>query len=162
MKPHRSQLESGDNWLQKEIERESRISAWDLDDGRKVREEHNENCDARDAAEFHEQRHRRRSRIDYDATGGNEGPKRGPSAWFFIDMIFLFVLIFVRIIAPYNLPTHFAPAIILFLGINPGIFIWLFAAKKFPPENYWKALFVIVLLLELVFAFLFHPQVYYY
>lgn len=33
-----------DNWLKREIEREKRISAWDLDEPNKVRRSHEQNC----------------------------------------------------------------------------------------------------------------------
>ena len=33
-----------DDWLTREIERENRISAWDLDEGKSLRREHAENC----------------------------------------------------------------------------------------------------------------------
>lgn len=46
-----------DDWLAKEIERESRISAWDMDEGKEVRKRHEENCDARDEARKHQSFH---------------------------------------------------------------------------------------------------------
>lgn len=46
-----------DDWLTREIERENRISAWDLDEGKSLRKEHAENCDARDNARQHERFH---------------------------------------------------------------------------------------------------------
>lgn len=43
-----------DNWLEKELERESRISAWDMDGGRQqLRMEHEAGCDARNLAAKH-------------------------------------------------------------------------------------------------------------
>ena len=162
MRKNISDLESRDNWLEKERQRESRISAWDMDEGKKVRNEHADNCDVKETAALHERRHQRRMMIDYDATGGNERPNNAPSSWFFIDLVLLFVLIMLRIIMPYNLPVHYAGIIFLFLGINPGIFFWLFIGKKFPPKGYWKFLFILTILIELIAAVMFHPQVYYY
>ncbi|MBQ8994946.1 MAG: hypothetical protein IJ091_03940 [Oscillospiraceae bacterium] len=46
-----------DDWLSKEIQRESRISAWDLDEGKSLRREHEEDCDARQVAIEHERFH---------------------------------------------------------------------------------------------------------
>lgn len=46
-----------DDWLAKEIERESRISAWDMDEGKEVRKRHEDNCDARDEARKHQSFH---------------------------------------------------------------------------------------------------------
>ena len=43
-----------DDWLAREISRESRISAWDMDGGRILREEHEDNCDARKLRTEHE------------------------------------------------------------------------------------------------------------
>jgi Flp pilus assembly protein TadB len=45
LKQHK-EMYGSDDWLAREIRRESRISAWDMDGGKIVREEHEENCDA--------------------------------------------------------------------------------------------------------------------
>lgn len=42
-----------DNWLEEELKRENRISAWDMDGGKQLRMEHEENCDARNLAAEH-------------------------------------------------------------------------------------------------------------
>ena len=43
-----------DDWLAKEIARESRISAWDLDEGKNLKREHERDCEARElAGELH-------------------------------------------------------------------------------------------------------------
>ena len=96
---------------------------------------------------------------------GRKG-KSGQIAIFLVlilaGLVLLFALIMLRIIMPYNLPVHYAGIIFLFLGINPGIFFWLFIGKKFPPKGYWKFLFILTILIELIAAVMFHPQVYYY
>ena len=46
-----------DDWLSREIARESRISAWDLDEGKELRRSHEENCDARSEARKHHSFH---------------------------------------------------------------------------------------------------------
>lgn len=46
-----------DDWLAREIARESRISAWDLDEGKELRRSHEENCDARKEAMKHHSFH---------------------------------------------------------------------------------------------------------
>ena len=52
LKQHK-EMYGSDDWLAREIRRESRISAWDMDGGKIVREEHEENCDARNLAAQH-------------------------------------------------------------------------------------------------------------
>lgn len=46
-----------DDWLAKERKYEATVSAWDLDEGRKLRAEHEDNCEAREIKRSHEQRH---------------------------------------------------------------------------------------------------------
>ena len=43
---------------------------------------------------------------------------------------------------------------VLFLGINPGIFIWLFLFKRFPSARYSRTLLIIAILLELAYFFM--------
>jgi hypothetical protein len=45
LKQH-NEMYGSDDWLAQEIVRESRISAWDMDGGRILRQEHENNCDA--------------------------------------------------------------------------------------------------------------------
>ncbi|MBR4929041.1 MAG: hypothetical protein IKZ63_06000 [Oscillospiraceae bacterium] len=52
LKQH-NEMYGSDDWLASEIRRESRISAWDMDGGRILREEHEENCDARELRTEH-------------------------------------------------------------------------------------------------------------
>jgi len=126
-----------DDWLAKEIARENRISAWDLDEGKKLRKEHEENCDARDNAEEH--------RIMHGLRRANEGRTGGLSVWFFIDLVFLVALFFIS----FALDSSVFPAIFLFLCLNPGIFVWLFLFKKTPSPGYLKSVFLITLFMEL-------------
>lgn len=53
LKQH-NEMYGSDDWLAREISRESRISAWDMDGGRILREEHEDNCDARKLRAEHE------------------------------------------------------------------------------------------------------------
>ena len=46
-----------DDWLAKERKYEATISAWDLDEGKKLRAEHEEDCEAREIKRSHELRH---------------------------------------------------------------------------------------------------------
>ena len=48
-----------DDWLADEIAYEETVSAWDFDEGRRLRREHNENCEAKFIKERHEQIHSR-------------------------------------------------------------------------------------------------------
>ena len=53
LKQH-NEMYGSDDWLANEVRRESRISAWDMDGGRILREEHAEDCDARNLRAEHE------------------------------------------------------------------------------------------------------------
>ena len=52
LKQH-NEMDGNDDWLAEEIRRENRISAWDMDGGKLVREEHEAGCDARRLAAEH-------------------------------------------------------------------------------------------------------------
>ena len=133
--------QNGDDWLAKEIARESRISAWDLDEGKDLRREHEENCDARQVADEHHRRHIR-------SMNGSPRTDGKAVAWFVIDMIAVFVLFFLNIFLP---NTVIIPGIVLFLLLNPGIFVWLFLLKRFPSQTYLKFAFEIAIILEVYF-----------
>ena len=47
-----------DDWLAKERAYEDSVSAWDFDEGRKVKIEHIENCEAKEIKENHERIHK--------------------------------------------------------------------------------------------------------
>ena len=137
---------NSDDWLAKEIARESRISAWDLDEGKDLRREHEENCDARQLADQHHRRHLRRAEME-------AAPKADAKAvaWFVIDMLTVFILFVLNIFLP---NTVILPGIVLFLLLNPGIFVWLFLLKRFPSQTYLKFAFEIAIILEIYFLFL--------
>ena len=46
-----------DDWLAKERKYEATVSAWDLDEAKKLRIEHEEDCEAREIKERHASRH---------------------------------------------------------------------------------------------------------
>lgn len=47
-----------DDWLAKERAYENSVSAWDFDEGKKVRLEHHNDCDAKEVKANHERRHK--------------------------------------------------------------------------------------------------------
>ena len=52
-----------DDWLAKERKREALVSAWDLDEGYRLKKEHIQNCEARQIKEEHEIKHEYYDRI---------------------------------------------------------------------------------------------------
>ena len=151
-----------DNWLEKERLRESKISAWDFDDGRKVRNEHAENCDVKEIADVHQRRHSLREKINYSATGGNEKPRSGVSVWFFLDIALLFVLIVISSVSVYTHALLYYAIGLVFLSINPGLIIAMLGYKKFPPERYWKSVFIIAVSLAVSALIIGGTRTYYY
>ncbi|MCR4855695.1 MAG: hypothetical protein K5908_05955 [Erysipelotrichaceae bacterium] len=133
-----------DDWLAREIARESRISAWDLDEGKKVRAEHEENCDVRELAEEHHRRHLRR-----DAQTSRVNGKL--SGWFFIDIAAVVAMFMFNVFLPTE--TFLAP-ILLFLALNPGIFVWIFLAKRLPSDRYLKTVLLIAVIIEIYELFI--------
>ena len=138
-----------DDWLAKEIEREKKISAWDLDEGNSVRLEHEEDCERRQVADEHFRMHKARIK-----SAGNP-VKGGLSAWFVFDIVLMVVLFIVNAFLP---RPDFGAPILLFLSINPGIFIWIFLLKRFPSENYCRAVFIIALLIEFYTIFVLNQR----
>ena len=80
---------TGEDWLAKEIAREKRLSAWELDgrraaqedhqrhcDAEAVRSAHNENCDARALALEHERAHDARTRAAVAIQRAQAGAQR--------------------------------------------------------------------------------------
>ena len=138
-----------DDWLSKEIQRESRISAWDFDESKKIRNEHQDNCDVKENADIHHFNHVLRNKTGQKAIRQIDGIDRGESEfWFFLDVVLLIVLFLLNVMFPRY--SFMAAPIILFLGINPGIFIWLLVLRRFPSKTYSKVLFVFALILQLL------------
>lgn len=152
-----------DDWLKKELERESRVSFWDLDEGKKVREEHAENCDAEELAESHHQKHLRYQSADalkqVSRGLGNRSRTTGSDVTCFIAA---FLMIFVLTgLNTYLFHTAFVlPTVILFLGINPGIFVWLLLFRRFPAAWYSIMLIVIAIALEIYQFFGYLTRIY--
>ena len=46
-----------DDWLAKERKEEDKVSAWDFDEGKKIKEFHADNCEAKEIKETHERIH---------------------------------------------------------------------------------------------------------
>ena len=53
-----------DDWLAKERRREELVSAWDFDEGYKLKKEHIQDCEARKIKEDHEIKHEYYNRIN--------------------------------------------------------------------------------------------------
>ena len=60
-----------DDWLAKERKREELISAWDLDEGHKLKEEHRENCEAYEIKKNHEIKHSRYNELNKISLNAN-------------------------------------------------------------------------------------------
>ena len=149
MKNKELEIFDKDDWLSKERQRESRISAWDFDDGRKLRNEHQEDCDVKKGASIHHFEHLRSNIRGQKVINQIDGSNKGEAElWFFLDVVLLVAMFIFNAIFPRY--AFFPVLIVLFLGINPGIFIWLLVFKRFPPKSYSKALFFIALLLQII------------
>ena len=141
---------NSDDWLKKEIEREKRVSAWDFDDARKARYEHEENCDARNNALEHEIRHNRRRPVDPDKIENNL--IRSNPSWFMIDL-FLFIILIVFHSYLYSRFYYGGySGAITFLAImllNPAVIIYFVLKKKVMPSLYYIITFITAIGIEL-------------
>lgn len=134
------ELNGTDNWLEEELKRENKVSAWDFDEGSKLKAEHALDCDRREEAVAHH--------IDH-VTGRDKlaGINKGNDfLWMIIDIIAIAIIFYLN--AVIGLGNYAAP-VVLFLSINPGIFLWLFLLKKFPTAGYFKIVLFIAVILEI-------------
>ena len=135
------ELNGSDNWLQEELKREGRISAWDFDEGKEVRAEHALDCDVRNVAREHH----------FDHVTGRDAladkNKGSDFTWLIITMVLIVVSVWINIALDVN---NFVAPVILFLAVNPGIFLWLFVMKKFPTAGYFKLAVLIAIVFEIV------------
>ena len=135
----RNDFETRDNWFQEEKERESKISAWDLDSASLSRMEHEENCEREELAQEHEYRHNRARKLDsLEGRPDVVMKKGGLMGLCFVGLFINWALMFGN--------HNILPNVINFLLINPGIFL-ISAITKGKPQNavaYW----VLVLMYE--------------
>lgn len=135
-----------DNWLEKQRELERKVSVWDFDDAKKLRSEHEEDCEADQLARLHELRHQKRVKVDYKATGSEYNKQVGP--WF---IMFVGIYIFMVMISPFMLSeTHMLAISILGIGLFFGLLIGVGIRKQLPPESYWKSIIIISVTIEII------------
>lgn len=102
-----------DDWLAKERKEEDKVSAWDFDEGKKIKEFHEENCEARQIKERHEQIHK-------SAIANKNIPKKGNPGSLIIFI--LTVVVITEFIGPLisgeNIPTEIIPTIVMIIFIS--------------------------------------------
>lgn len=132
MKPNR---ENKDTWLQEEIEREARVSAWDFDEGKKIRDWHEENCDRHKVEEYHN---------EYEHLEGDfkkpEKNKGGSGAFMFSFFMAIFNVMSLATGFVFYRPA-IQYAIWSFILVNPGfIIVGLLSRNKqnLATSAYWK------------------------
>ena len=70
-----------DDWLAKQRSIENKTSAWDIDEGKKIKQHHEENCEAREIKERHERIH-----------SGQERPRKKNGATIFLIVIMVMAM----------------------------------------------------------------------
>lgn len=75
-----------DDWLAKERKDEDKVSAWDFDEGKKIKKFHEENCEAKEIKETHE-------KIHQGWTSNKNIPKKDDSG-----IVIVFILVIVAIV----------------------------------------------------------------
>ncbi len=130
-----------DDWLQKEKIRESKISAWDFDEGKLVRYEHAENCDARENAQEQHIMHIR-TEMPRNARKTNASP------WLFFDLAILvtFFPLF-GLMADSGLGFLMIAPVVLFAGLFFGLFFYAAARRSLPSNGYFIFLFILFVIL---------------
>ena len=131
-----------DDWLLKEIEREKRVSAWDFDEGKRIREEHEENCDVKEGAQMHEYYHKRRRGPSLK----DEENDQSWGAWLMIDTVALIFLFILNFFVPVS---SFAGVSFMFFMLSVGMIMFA-AAKKTPTASYLRSALFIALFIEII------------
>jgi len=145
-----------DDWLAKEIKRESKISAWDFDEGKRVRSEHEEDCDAKAVALEHEEnceaeevaqehikKHNNRSPQPFVTT-------RNKKTRFPVFLIIDFILIFLMLgFQDFYWYEGVGQYFIIFMLMNPIVILYIVFAKKLPSNIYYIIVFVLALIIEI-------------
>ncbi|MBQ3295606.1 MAG: hypothetical protein IJH00_03880 [Erysipelotrichaceae bacterium] len=140
---------NSDDWLKKEIEREKRVSAWDFDEGKRVRNEHAEDCDARNNAFEHEIRHSRRRSVEPGRIENNPG--RSNPVWFALDIVLLVGLIVFHAYLGnmfYFSQPSMAIFFLSFMLFNPAVIIFCVLKKRLMPSIYYLIAFIVAIMLE--------------
>ena len=120
-------ISGSDNWYAEEKERESRISAWDIDEGRKLAEEHQ--------ALHHGSKPKRQR------SNGTSDP------FFVLDLILFSLMIpFSTLVKGHSL----LPMTLLFLFLSTGIIIWETIFKRFPPQWYFILALILTIISEIL------------
>ena len=120
-------ISGSDNWYAEEKERESRILAWDIDEGRKLAEEH--------------QALHRGSKTQRQRNKGTSDP------FFVLDLIlFSLMLPFAVGISSHSL----FPVFLLFCFLLPGLLVWESVCKRFPPTWYFALALILSVALEIM------------
>ena len=90
-----------DDWLAKERKEESRVSAWDFDEGRRIKEFHENNCEAKEIKERHEKIHSaiNQNRMQFQSGKAMQKRKNGVSPFIAILFIIIGFNVFSSIIA---------------------------------------------------------------
>ncbi len=125
-------LNRNDDWLQKEREEEKKTSVWDLDGVSRpmiVKEEYRPETPSSN----------RRDTADVRAI-----------LWFIFD---IFLVVGLSLFNAFSDNNIYLPSVILFLMINPGIFIWVFLFKRFMPLWFLIAGALIAIILEVLSLF---------
>ncbi|MBR3251843.1 MAG: hypothetical protein IKF80_09040, partial [Erysipelotrichaceae bacterium] len=123
-----------DDWLQKEREEEKKTSVWDFDGVRRpttVKEEYRPESPS--------------------ATKKDMADVR-TILWFIFD---IFLVVGLSLFNAFSDNGIYLPSLILFLMINPGIFIWVFLFKRFMPTWYLIAGALIAIIIEFLSLFSF-------
>ena len=122
---NKKELNGSDNWFAEEKKRESRISAWDFDEGKKLAEEH---------------------RAEHQNRTGKRQRSSGTSDPFFVLDLVLFSLMvpFTTAIRGHSL----IPMLVLFLFLSTGVILWESIGKRFPPRWYFILTLILTIILE--------------
>ena len=139
-------ITDNDNWLEKERIRESRVSAWDFDDGKKLRNDHADNCDVELLAKQHR-------RVHEGTLKNYTNVKKSKSVnntvqrikWLFISCLALigfFLIAYYEDYSVFGLTTYIT---VLFFGVISSIIF----KRRLPNVNFFQILLFICAAMEI-------------
>ena len=147
-------LIDSDNWLQKERIRESKISAWDFDDGSKLRNEHADNCDVKDVAKEHIRVHEGNMPTTMNRRVNSIGNTNNNFAkWLVVDIIAMFGYAFLFFIEDrlYFDGFSIVNTVWIFYGLLFGFIFYGIFKKRLPSATYLRNLFIMTIILEIIY-----------
>ena len=118
-----------DDWLAKQKKEESYVSAWDFDEGKKIKEYHQDNCEATQIKQQHEYHHQMYNKKVQEIRSGTNKINKTTKNYLIVAAIsFMFIPLLLMVMI--NIAAGSSPAIGFIPIILIVVFIALFSGRR--------------------------------